>query len=148
MSATFRFQRILRFKRRLREAAALQLGALVAEHADVERAHAAAHTAEAASRFAAGDLARAGGSAADLHLHADYQRAQAAAARALGARGADLARTIERRRADLVTRRTAERQFEVLAERADARRAAEEARRERLLHDDLARRQSPGEDRA
>lgn len=145
-TTTFRLQRILRFKRQLREATALELGALVTEHADSERAQAAANAAAAASLSAAGDVARTGGSAADLQLYADYQRAQVAVARGFGARAAELAQAIERTRADLVTRRTEERRFEMLAKRAQTRRAAEEERTERLLHDDLARRRSPVED--
>ncbi len=143
MGATFRFRRILRLQRQLRKAMAHELVLLETERAEVERAAAAARAAAGASRIAAGNAARAGGRAADLRLHADYQRAQVASARLLHARATELAETIERKRADLVTRRTKEQQFEVLEAREDGRRAGEEARAEAMLHDDLARRRSP-----
>ena len=145
MSARFRFHRVLRVKRQLRTQAADELAALQRERDAVERAAAAATAAAAASRAQAAEAVRDGSSAADLHLHAAYERAQTAAAQRLAERAAAIEASIEERRAEVIARRTEERQFEVLEGRENERRAAAAEHVEAVAQDDLARGRPAGE---
>lgn len=137
-SAGFRFDRVLRLKRLLRRAAQDEVAALRRDIVEVEDGISAAELARDESRARLVEAARAGSMAADLQVHASYERAQAAAARAFRARVVALGELLDQRRAILMERRREERQFEVLRERQERRDVEAAGRTEASFQDELA----------
>jgi flagellar export protein FliJ len=140
----FRLDRLLRLKGQLRRTVQEEVQLLQQEQQAVCDALAEAETTRDANRAAVVQAAAAGLSAADLRLYRDYDRAQAHAARTLGARADAIGAVIDGRREELITRRRDERRLETLEARLRQRHAAAEARADAHLSDDLVRRPATG----
>jgi flagellar export protein FliJ len=141
-SGRFRFERVLQVKRLRRKAAQDEVTVLRRDIADLEDGIRAAEAAQDESRTRSVEAAEAGRTAAELHMHAAYERGQAVVARAFRARVLALGELLEQRRAALMDRRREERQFEVLRERQQARAATAAARAEANFQDELALRKA------
>jgi len=143
-SGRFRFERVLQVKRLLRKAAQDEVAALRGDIADLEESIRVAEAAQDDSRTRAVEAAEAGRPAAELHMHAAYERGQGVVARACRARVMALEELLEQRRAAVMDRRREERQFEVLRERQQARAATAADRAEANFQDELAVRRAGG----
>jgi flagellar FliJ protein len=134
----FRLEGVLRIRRRLEEAASIELAGAVAAARGQERLLEGLEAERQSHRQALAELSRGGLLARDLLLHRDYERGLGRRLEREGARLKELEAACEERRLALLERSRAKKVLERLKERQEHEARLSQARAEQKELDDLS----------